>query len=771
MSVMKAFIYNWEVLSADKVIIKAHAIDEHRKYRCSILEDFKPFCFVESTKGKLMRSSLDISEKKPYKMLEFDTYKDMEEFVSEHKGKVFMNDIPVIAAFLGSKNYPLTGWFDIERGSIRPLEGCISATYPKIACFDIECFCSTGQGMPKSYRRKDTITMISVVFHRYLDDEFEKYLLYVGEGIESIEKCTCISFRDEIAMINGFSDLIKSQDPDVVTGYNIFGFDFDYILSRLKLRLKPLPDFSRNGTTSTYKVDWTSNAYGENYYNRIESSGRVFIDMMLYFRRQRLDSYSLDFVSRKYLGKGKMDVLHHGKDDLTTYGTYCVNDSVLTLELFDKFYMWTNVCEMSRVMRCSIEDIYTRGEQMKVVNQAIWSCLERGIILKKREMQEIKEYQGGYVLEPRRGIVNGCSIVDFQSMYPSILIAYNICPSTYTDRKREVHDIPGTTHSFRKSPQGILPNMVENLLSERKLIKKRLSEEHLDSMTHIILDTRQFALKVCANSIYGITGSKNSRYFSSIGCAESVTHMGRRILQKVIEFIEKNYAHQVRVVYGDTDSCMLAYRRSEGKERDIASVKEICTDVTSRLPKPIVLHFEDYYDKILFMSKKRYVIYKRGEGIEYKGVANVRRNYCIFARNLFAEVIERVLDPEKGNAEKHLTYAILKLITSEIPVQQLVMSKAIKSLETYKTFNLPQVIMLRRLLSEGIVLESGSRLEYVFAKNDHKLQGYKMYTPEEVLEKSMQIDYSYYIQKQIVPIMKDIFGEDNYAKKFSKLVF
>ena len=386
-------------------------------------------------------------------------------------------------------------------------------------------------------------------------------------------------------------------------------------------------------------------------------------------------------------------------------------------------------------------------------------------------MQEIKDYQGGYVLEPKKGIHNGCSVIDFQSMYPSILIAYNICPSTYTDRKKGVHNIPGTVHSFRKSPQGILPNMVENLLSERKLIKGRLSQERLDSMTRIILDTRQLALKVCANSIYGITGSKNSKYFSSVGCAESTTSMGRRILRKVIKFIGEEYVHQVDVVYGDTDSCMLTYKESKEKDRNIKLVKEICIDVTSRLPKPMVLNFEDYYDKILFMSKKRYIMYKKGKGVEYKGVANTRRNYCTFARKLFAEVVERVLDVSQGNAEKHLARLLLKLITSEIPIEQLVMSKAIRSLEAYKSSSLPQVIMMKRLLSEGIILESGSRLEYVFTKNDHKLQGYKMYTPEEVLKMDMSVDYSYYIQKQIVPIMKDIFGENNCAEKLSKLIF
>src|ERR1700733_10320962 len=116
---MKIFIYNWEVASANQVIIKAHAVDEHGKYTCIVIDDFKPFCFVESVDGKPMRSSLDISEEKMYKLLEFDTYEDMERFASGHR--VFMNDIPIISAFLASKGYPLIGWFDINEGNINPL--------------------------------------------------------------------------------------------------------------------------------------------------------------------------------------------------------------------------------------------------------------------------------------------------------------------------------------------------------------------------------------------------------------------------------------------------------------------------------------------------------------------------------------------------------------------------------------------------------------------------------------------------------------------------
>ena len=187
-------------------------------------------------------------------------------------------------------------------------------------------------------------------------------------------------------------------------------------------------------------MDWTSGAYGSNSYERLVVGGRVILDMYLYFRRMKLDKYSLNFVSEKFLGEGKNDMPYarmaaaFESGDvavLKEVAEYCIQDSVLVMRLFDKVQMWIDACEIAKITRCGMEEIYTRGEQMKMVSQCVAECAKRDIVLQPQLPSEWKQYEGAYVLDPVKGVYDGCSILDFQSLYPSIIIAYNICPSTY----------------------------------------------------------------------------------------------------------------------------------------------------------------------------------------------------------------------------------------------------------------------------------------------------------------------------------------------------
>ena len=183
-----------------------------------------------------------------------------------------------------------------------------------------------------------------------------------------------------------------------------------YMLDRCKIKLIPFPDISRDGEhiTTTHQISWTSSGYGNNNYTLIESSGRVFIDMILPFERMKLESHSLDYISKKYLGEGKNVGVSHeeiwkDRTKIIQYSEYCIKDSVL------------------------------------VMNKMKWGKL-----------------QGAYVMDPKKGIYNGCCILDFQSMYPSIIIQYNICPSTHIGGSR-----------FSTNIMGIIPGIAKDLLASR----------------------------------------------------------------------------------------------------------------------------------------------------------------------------------------------------------------------------------------------------------------------------------------------------------------
>jgi DNA polymerase elongation subunit (family B) len=761
---MKTFIYNWEVKQkSPKVIIIAHSLDSKDKYIPLIIDDFKPFCYTEHWKSKYvnfqdvervtLRSSTNINEESEYDCMYFEDYEDMP------KWNCYMSDINLITMFLSKRRFPFTGWFETDP-RLRPLEE-VAPTHPKVGCFDIECISSIGRGMPKAYRRGDRVEMISILFSRYPKDEYKKYLLYVGSKDEiNIEDCSCISCEEEWELLQEFGRVMREEDPDVITGYNIFGFDFDYILKRCKLRLKPLPDISRNGgNIDSFPVEWTSSAYGENYYNRIEASGRVFIDMMLFFQRKNMGSYSLDFVSRKFLDEGKKDVSHEkvwrNRNLIQEYAVYCVHDSELTMRLFNMFYMWTDVCEMSRAMMCSIEDIYTRGEQMKVLNQVVFSCISRGIVLKKIEGCKWGELKGAYVFEPRKGLYDKCVVVDFQSMYPSIMISHNICPSTYMGKGK-----------FTKSRKGILPNIAEKLLEERKKVKGEMKNS--EGIIKQILHSRQYSLKVSANSLYGVLGFENNKYLGHYECSSTITGIGREMLTGVASFLRDE---GLEVIYGDTDSCVIHFEEELSKSECVEIASKMCEKVNTLLPKPMLLNFEEYYDRMIFFSKKRYVMFKEGD-VSFKGVATVRSNYCPYVKGCYKGIIDIIgKNADKRSIEGYVIDSVTKLLEGKVLVDDLVLTKSVKPLERYKTETSPQYLMARRLMLEGHDWQS--KLEYIFIANGERLQGNKMYTLDEVEKNDLPVDYKYYSEKQLIPAIKDLLivtGLEDFCKEVSKVL-
>lgn len=735
---MKLFVYSWETAGAT---IVGHCMREDDTYYRLEVKDFRPFCFfnadyevedLDRYEYVSMHSSLDLLKKRNFIKATFPTKEDI-------PWGAYMREIPNLSLFLSERNLPFTGWICTDP-SLHAVDDMVQ-THPKVLCFDIECISSSRQGMPQAWKREDNIEIISIVAKRYLSEESTKYLLYVGEESEvDVEDCECICCASEEDLLEAFERTILKEDPEVIIGYNIFGFDFDYILKRCRLRLKPLPNMSKEGgKTDSYPVQWTSSAYGQNFYNRVESSGRVFIDLMLFFQRMKLDSYSLDSVSKKYLGEGKDKISHEkfwrDRSLMNDYSRYCVKDSELTMKLFDMFYMWTEVCELSRIMMCDIQDLYTRGEQMKVLNQVIHHCVEKDIVLIPNHTRNPwNNVIGAYVVEPTLGVSDNVVVLDFASMYPSILIANNICISTHLGKGE-----------FSKRVQGILPGITHHLLSERKKIKKQLAGK--SGIEYQILFARQNGLKVMANSMYGALGFKNNIYFGNSECANKITEIARRMLQDVISYIDG--VEGMEVVYGDTDSVFVKLRSP-----DDTRFYEVCDEINKTLPNPMFLEYEEFYDSVMFFSKKRYVTFK-GANIKYKGVAVARRNYCAYTKECFEKIIHCISEKRSlHDIESELCSMLLDLACGYVSEQQLTLTKSVKALETYKTATSPQYIMASRRAQQNEEWES--RLEYIFVKNDKRLQGEKMYTPDEVRDNDMEIDYLYYMQKQLLPVLGEV---------------
>jgi DNA polymerase delta subunit 1 len=708
---MDLFIYNWELLQSDPIVIRGHGLDENNEYKYIDIKDYEMFCYHESKQGIPMKTSDNIYDTKKF-------IKKSSSFVSDLRGH--MGQLPIIPVFTATEDVDTCGWLNKTK-EIHP--------YPYILAFDIEV--CDGE-----------IQMISCVGTRYKSMKAECCLLYLDRYSITIENVSCIPCKDELTLIDTFFALIKDKDPDIITGYYIYEYDFKMIIKKLQKSLHTTIPCSRPDDQHFIleEVNWESAAYGSNKYTRVKIPGRIIFDAYYFFKRFKLETYKLQEISMKYLNEGKIDIpykemfrrfkINEGVDEV---GKYCIQDSILVLRLFEKFDMWNDLCEMSKIFRCDIEDLYSKGEQHKILAQMIRECIQRDIVLVKREEETNDYYQGATVLEPVIGIHDNVSILDFTSLYPSIMIAYNICPSTYCRR-------------FSKEEIGLFPQCVQNLLQARKDVKKLMKEEK-DEVKKLILNKRQNALKISANSMYGVMGFKNNKYFGCIPCASEITKKGRDCLVNTMDYISRNF--ECEVVYGDTDSCFVKFPISLSQEEVESKSKVICERVNQLLQKPMSLSFETYVKKLILLEKKRYVmVMDSGKTIHKGGVFTMRGN-CMFAKNLYNNTIKMIANGCQYNeVYENIVHEVSMLTSGKIPLKELTMTKSVKELESYKT-KTPQYVMGKRLKEEGHDIKAGDRLEYLYVRTESKTPGDKMYTPEEVLEKMLEIDYEFYIDKQL----------------------
>lgn len=588
------FVFKWEVLDENPIIIRAHCLDGNNKYCYFDIDSYIDFCYNNSRSSSQniikLATSDNIFEERSF-------IKKYSRYRKELNGH--MSELSIIAKFTATYRLNYVGW--LAEDELKSIDFAVHPA-PLMLAFDIEAS-SQGNAMVKSYVETDIIEMISCVLSRYQDDKHtEIYLLYRGDyEIGNLDRVGStqphhINCKSELDLIDKFFQLIGDKNPDLIIGYNIYGFDFDFIIGKLQYYLHYTTMCSRpilkHFEVST--VDWQSSAYSYNNYQKISIPGRMIFDVMLYFKRFKLDKYTLEFISQTFLGEGKHPISYEEmfasfrtKTNLDKIANYCIQDSLLVIRLFNRFNIWNELCETAKIIRCDIEDIYTRGEQYKIVNQMTKECIERNVVMVKRKTGQTRDYKGASVLDPIRGVYDNCVILDFQSLYPSLIIAFNICPSTYKN-------------DFCKDIVGLFPHCIKNLLDKRKIIKQQLKNIE-DPIEKIVMDKRQNALKVCANSMYGTMGFASNPYFGCIPCAEKITDLGREVLMCTIEYIRENYK-SINVIYGDTDSCIL---QSNSNQDSLVSIsKDICEKVSQRLPPPMALNFEEYYPKIVLMTKK-----------------------------------------------------------------------------------------------------------------------------------------------------------------------
>ena len=565
--------------------------------------------------------------------------------------------------------------------------------------------------------------------------------------------------------------------------------------------------------------------------------GRDWMDVYrVVMTDHKLRSYKLDNVCSELLGTKK---IHIAYDDIPKHqqtpagreflAQYCVKDAWLPCQIIVRRCKLVNALQMSQVTGVPLTDILHRGQQIRTLTLMLqfvkarcrkdpehprWYLPDES----GKKPPPIDGFEGAVVIRPLPGFYQTPVVtLDFASLYPSIMRAYNMCFSTLVpslaEAKRrklkwseETHNIKDPAHpnypevrpvrsfdypeggkfeyvardtdvSFvtSKTRVGILPEILEQLLSNRKRVKKLRKQFHEKSMDYAVLDGRQLALKVCANSVYGFTGA-GMGYLGEKRIASSVTRVGIGMANHTKWMCEDRYKdHGLQIVYGDTDSVFANIPPSMcdtncSQEELIAKVDKIGDEMgkfcTQAFLPPNDLEYEKFYYPILLKGKKRYAGHKFEPGLapklDVKGFECVRRDFAPIVSKTQKKILIKLC--KENNVQGAIDLAretVVRLLENDVPIEDLTMSKQLtRKPEDYKN-PAPHTELAKRLQREQpahIAPKTGDRIDFLIRP------GYKgektcmrAVTPEDVREGREAADTRWYLSNQLQQPLQRIF--------------
>ncbi|KAF9462946.1 delta DNA polymerase [Collybia nuda] len=668
----------------------------------------------------------------------------------------------------------------------------------RILSFDIEC--AGRKGIFPEAQTDPVIQIANMVTRQGEQKPFIRNVFTLNT-CSNIVGSQVLSFDDEDEMLQSWRNFVQEVDPDVVIGYNIAGFDFPYLIDRARaLKANKFPYLGRlkNIKTETKSTHFSSKAFGQRDSKDTPLDGRLQLDVLQFMQREhKLRSYTLNSVCSQFLGEQKEDV-HHSVITELQNGTpesrrrlavYCLKDAYLPQRLLDKLMCFVNYVEMSRVTGVPFNYLLSRGQSIKVLSQLFRKANEDGYVVPSLKGEGTprsdEQYEGATVIEPKKGYYDvPIATLDFSSLYPSIMMAHNLCYTTLLDKgtidrlslvkdidyiQTPNNDLFATTNRRK----GLLPIVLEDLISARKRAKMDLKNEK-DPFKRAVLDGRQLALKISANSVYGFTGATIGK-LPCLAISSSVTSYGRQMIEKTKQEVEAEYCvanghtHNAEIIYGDTDSVMVKFGSTDLR-KVMALGSEAADLVTTKFVKPIKLEFEKVYFPYLLINKKRYAgLYwtrpDKYDKMDSKGIETVRRDNCRLVSTVIETCLHKMLiDRDVKGAEEYTKQTISDLLQNKVDMSQLVITKALAKSDYAGKQAHVELAERMKLRDAGSAPALGDRVAYVIVKGIKGAAAYeKSEDPLYVLENNLPIDTKYYLENQLskplLRIFEPILGE------------
>lgn len=701
------------------------------------------------------------------------------------------------------------------------VESCDANIPLLVASYDLE-MCPAGDSMQFPVATKDPIIQIGVSYRRSTDmiTPTARTVFVLGKCAESDDPTVeFVSCDNETDMLLQFADEIRTRNPDILCGYNIFGFDDAYIEGRInKLRIADQFEIARKKTDQwgdkkfeTKKTELAAGKFDLRYFT---IRGRLGIDLLLNMRREHsLDNFKLDTVAFTFLRDkvikyennrvttkstrgmrngnyvrfelvgntndpvydsekfevydvekdsfklkcertlfteftpdqmkhmewsfSKDDVSpaemfhlhrHGGPEGRARVAKYCIQDCDLVATLMGKLDTIVNARGMADVCKVPMQFVLTRGQGIKIFSAVVYQASQRDQIIKAQEALEGEGigYEGAIVLPPKIGMYldQPVSVLDFNSLYPTNMIAWNLSPDTLVRVKRmdtegftreqggltkdqitEMEDkgfqfeevkyddkegetVIGQTVCTFVQPnsdpmtQGILPKTLGILLAKRKEFKQKMEDQQYDEAQRSVFNGLQLAYKVVANSVYGQAGARTSP-IRNVYVAACTTAAGRNALHFAKSVAESEFGGTV--VYGDTDSIFVKFPTKDVAE-SIRMGIACGTSISKQMRRPYKIAYEKTFYPFILFCRKRYV------GMKYEedpnpakakrmsmGIVLKRRDNAPIVKDVFGGALDVLLqERDIKKAQAFVKDMLVKVIDNKVPLEKFIVSKSLR---------------------------------------------------------------------------------------------
>jgi DNA polymerase I len=553
-------------------------------------------------------------------------------------------------------------------------------------------------------------------------------------------------------LIQQFIDYVCQFDPDVIVSFGANARDWDYLIKRSH-RLQRTFDVDRG------KKEPHTSIYGHVSFTGIANVDLAdFTDVFPEVKVQTLSNLAYYLgVMKSQSGNEIEDVEFpdywdqpEKREALKEFSLFSAQKIHVSATLLLDFAM-----QLSSLVSLPLDHVMTAATGFRIEWFLIKQTRKIGELIPRRIEQPYRPYAGGLVLQPKPGLHDNIAVLDFKSMYPNIMIRYNLSPDTYVGPDEPeppggVYEAPEVKHRFRKSPPGFYKEALTDLIEVRGKIRAQMKKLSPSTVEYSVLDARQKAVKIITNAAYGYAGWVGARWYIK-PVAEAASAWGRHSILSATRLAQDK---GLTIIYGDTDSLFLT--------NDEKKLQELKVEIGEELGLEVEVN--EVYKRIFFTeAKKRYAGLRQDGSLDIVGLEVIRGDWAQVAKKVQENVLEIILkeqSPKKAVDYVHKIIAELK--QKKVPFHDLVIWKTLtKSPEQY-AIRAPHVEAAKMLKEKGWRLSGGDKVGFVILAGTGRF--YSRVKPY-IFAKYDEIDVDYYVNNQVVPVASRILGFFNVTEK------